>query len=171
MKNLVGLALSFVLCFLLGFGSEFLARDLYYHAEAISNGKPMPSTSQWVFEHLAKWGNGSILFIFMLPWAALLLHGVSAPAEIGPTERSMRSLNGFMYFALSEALLFVFFTLSSILPVVDHYSAGPGPSPASAYVPHVLLLGVLATAIVVAVRRVFLQRRDDRESDNGSGKP
>jgi len=33
------------------------------------------------------------------------------------------------------------------------------------------LLGVLATAIVVAVRRVFLRRRDDRESDNGSGKP
>lgn len=170
MKNLIALALSFVLSFLLGFGSEFLAKNLYYHAEAISNGKPMPPTSQWVFEHLARWENGSILFIFMLPWAALLLHCVSAPREISPTERSVRSLNGFMYFALSEGLLFVFFTLSSILPVVDHYNPGPDATPPSAYIPHVLLLALLVSAIIVAVRRFLWRRRDEREEGNGSGK-
>jgi hypothetical protein len=74
MKSFITLTLSFVISLLLGFGSEFLAANLYYHAKATSNGKPMPTVSQWVFEHLAKWENGGILCIFMLPWALLLLY-------------------------------------------------------------------------------------------------
>ena len=158
MKRIAPFTLSFVLVLLLGFIAEMMAQELFYQAESILGSKPFPPTTEWIFDTFAVWGNGSILCLFLIPWALLLFYALVGPCERGPVERDIRLLYGFVAFAIGEAILFVFFTTSSLLPFLEIWKGFSPKPPASAYVPHILLCAVFFGVIIAAIRRSVRRR-------------
>ena len=159
MKKIVLFALSFILCVILGFMAEVIPQELYYHAVEIGNGRPLPGVTVWIFDVLAIWGNGSLFCVFMLPWALLLLYSLLPHRGCSAVDQSMRLLYGFMCLTVAETLLFVFLILSSLLPFIPLWQGMPPKAPASAYIPHSLLLIVSVVIVFVAVRRVVWRSR------------
>lgn len=159
---ILAFVLSFTLAFILGVVVEMTAPQLYYHAQQIHQGKPLSPVSEWSFQYFAGWRNGNLLCIFILPWALLLLYSLLSPRVGSSIDRGVRLLYGFICFAISEAILFLFFGLSSLLPFIPNYSIISDHVPVGAYIPHVLLLIIFVSVITTVFIR-GLRWRNKRE--------
>jgi hypothetical protein len=159
MKKITLFTLSFILSFILGVVAEGIPSNLYYYAVSMSNGKPMPRITVWIFNHFAIWENGGLLCIFILPWALVLLYSLLAPRDSSSVERSVRLLYGFLCFASCEMILFVVILLSSFLPFIPLNKGVAPEAPASAYIPHLLLLIVSAAIVFIAVMHIVSRFR------------
>ena len=74
-------------------------------------------------------------------------------------ERSVRLLYGFLCFASCEMILFVVILLSSFLPFIPLNKGVAPEAPASAYIPHLLLLIVSAAIVFIAVMHIVSRFR------------
>ena len=153
MKKVIPFTPSLILCLVFGFIAEVIVDNLYYYAESISGGKPMPHLTKWLFDCFAVWSNGSLFCIFLLPWALLVLFSVLTPPGCSDADRCVRLWYGFMCFAISEALLFTIVTFSSLMPFIPLWKGMSPKAPITAYVPHFLLLAVAVGICAVAVAR------------------
>jgi hypothetical protein len=155
MKKNIPFTLSLTLCLVCGFIAEVIANDLYYYAKSISDGKPMPPPTTWIFDHLAVWSNGSLICIFLLPWALLVLFCALTSTGSSDADRAARFCYGFICFALSEALLFVLVVFISLMPFIPIHKGMSPEAPIAAYVPHFLLLAVaVAIAVATVIRSI-----------------
>jgi hypothetical protein len=156
MKRILPFTLSFFLASILGIIPEMTYRDVYeYYVDEVAHGKPMPPVSEWIWQIFARWDNGSIYFLFQIPWVLLLLYDLLAPRQLAPADRSMRLLYGFLCFALLEMILFVFFVFHAIFPYITRYirANGEDGGPAIVYLPHFILLAGILAVMIVGLRR------------------
>jgi hypothetical protein len=133
--------------------------NLIYHAKQLSGGKPMPMVTDWIFQHIAHWMNGSVLCLFLLPWALLL----SCATRAWPSRRTTGAcprcafLTPVAIFVLSEMLLCVIFVFAILLPFVVTYRVWPNSDeiPLTACIPQLLLLLIFAAAVITPIVRVI----------------
>ena len=159
--------LSFVLSYSCGSIVEDDSRNLYIYAKQTLGGKPFPDVTEWVFNTFAKWGRGSIVCLFLIPWALLLLYSLLGPRGGSSVDRGIRLLFGFLCFALTEAFLLLLFMVSSLHPFVPFYLEYLDmlpPTPASAYIPHFILFSAFAVVIAVASWQAWQRSKNAKAS-------
>jgi hypothetical protein len=162
---LLGLALLFALC--AGVLAEMSTGNLIYHAKLLSGGKPMPLVTEWIFQHIAHWMNGSVLCLFLLPWALLL----SCATRAWPSRRTTAAcshcafLTPVAIFVLSEMFLGVIFVFAILLPFVVNYRVWPHSDeiPLTACIPQFLLLLIFTAAVITPIIRTL--RRPTNATD------
>lgn len=160
-KKTIVFALSFILIFLVGAAADLLNGQLYYHAETLFCGRPLPPLTKWVFEHFSQGSYAGILCLFILPWALFLLWTVWSR-----TVKRDSWLFGFACLAAIEMILLALFALSTALPFIpvrQSLVGGGSPMlrdvPLTNYLPAWLLLVVIVMAAIASSIRFFQRLR------------
>jgi hypothetical protein len=154
MKQSIPLFLAFVLALMLGIIADWCCYDVIVYAREISGGKPLPPLTEWLFNHLGRWHNGSVLAIFLIPWGAWMVVSLWVRRAPSSQASALRFSYGFACWALVEAILFGFFLFFSLLPLLPHYITAIGEEcPMGAYVPHWILGTMALAALGISIAR------------------
>ncbi len=135
-ERLAAFALSLLLVCISGTLEEVTSSNLYYLAEKLDQGKPLPRLTEWIFQHIGHWSDCGIVCIFILPWMLLVLYNIASVPGKAETQH-YKLIYGFICFASIEGALFLIFTFSSLFPFIPNYGnygLKPAGLPAEAYV-------------------------------------
>jgi hypothetical protein len=99
---------------------------------------------------------------FTLSFVLACILGITAELSASQLyHHAHKILNGKPLPPISEAILFLFFALSSLLPFIPNYGMIPNGVSIGAYVPHMLVFMVFAVVIITAVIQIF-RRHNNR---------
>jgi hypothetical protein len=155
MKHVVPLTLAFILTVMLGAIAELCGYHLVFHAQSISEGKPLPPLSEWLYDNFGRWHNGAILSLFLIPWAAWLVLTILVRPRSGVQSTECTFWYAFALWALVEAILFTFVLFCSAWPLLPYYITPLEEThPLRAYLPQLILATIGLLAIGAAITRL-----------------